>query len=84
MSLLKGRVVLSTRHKLELKKATTYIYIYSFPLLCAPDPYYQLRSLLECIQIVFRNPSNMKSAFGKYHVRDLQPSPSSKQIRHNL
>ena len=82
MSLLKGRVVLSTRHKLELKKATTYIY--SFPLLCAPDPYYQLRSLLECIQIVFRNPSNMKSAFGKYHVRDLQPSPSSKQIGHKL
>ena len=82
--------MLGTRHKLELKKATTYIYIYiyiyiySFPLLCAPDPYYQLRSLLECIQIVFRNPSNMKSAFGKYHVRDLQPSPSSKQIRHKL
>ena len=83
MSLLKGRVVLSTRHKLELKKSK-YIYICSFPLLCALDPYYQLRSLLECIQIVFRNPSNMKSAFGKYHVRDLQPSPSSKQIRHKL
>ena len=39
LSLLKGRVVLSTRHKLELKKATTYIYIYiyiPFPFFVPP------------------------------------------------
>ena len=60
LSLLKGRVVLSTRHKLELKKATTYIYIYIFlsPSLCP-------RSLLP-IAFIARMHSNCVQKSIKY------------------
>ena len=58
LSLLKGRVVLSTRHKLELQKATTYIYIFLSPSLCP-------RSLLP-IAFIARMHSNCVQKSVKY------------------